>query len=106
MWSSVNLCDLIDKLEPVFSLFRRGNERVMGPSELRSKHKHLNSQKGIARTTHVQHDKSCQISQIICIGNSRFKESHFKNNGQADKRAFLTPLKLSWFIEIEKNHKG
>lgn len=47
MWSSVNLCDLIDKLERVFSLFRRGNERVMAPSELRSKHKHFNSQKGM-----------------------------------------------------------
>ena len=47
MWSSVNLCDLIDKLERVFSLFRRGNERVMAPSELRSKHKHLNLQKGM-----------------------------------------------------------
>ena len=46
MWSSVNLCDLIDKLESVFSVFRRGNERVIAPSaELRSKHKSLHSQK-------------------------------------------------------------
>ena len=91
MWSSVNLCDLIDKLEPVFSLFRRGNERVMAPSELRSKHKHLNSQKGIARTTHVQHDKSYQISQIICIGTDPYQVILF--------------VSIFHFIEIEKNHK-
>ena len=55
MWSSVNLCDLIDKLESVFSVFRRGNERVIAHSELRSKHKSLHSQKRIiAETRHAQ----------------------------------------------------
>ena len=43
LWSSVNLCDLIDKLELVFSVPSRGNERVMAPHGFWSKH--LDSQK-------------------------------------------------------------
>ena len=67
MWSSVNLCDLIDKLESVFSVFRRGNERVIALLELRSKHKSLH--------THKREQQGQDMHNLKFIAHSSWQET-------------------------------